>query len=175
MLINLLINTAKVLQKMTFKNNKLNSYYLYNFLSDRHNSPFQNSKKRWRNWTQFLVCAKVVVNSQSQLTALKYIYIYSVAKSCPLLCDPMDCSLLALLSMGFSMQEYWSVFPCLQGVFLTQELNPCLLCLLHFRWFLYSLYHHRSPFIQAEHNTIYIHVHIYIYIYIYIWFFKGKR
>ena len=94
MLINLLINTAKVLKKMTFQNNKLNSYCLYNCLSDRPNSPFQNSKKGWRNWTQFLVCTKVVVNSQSQLTALKYIYIYSVAKLCPLLCDPMDCSLL---------------------------------------------------------------------------------
>ena len=35
-----------------------------------------------------------LVNSQSQLTALKHIYTYSVAKSCPLLCDPMDCSLL---------------------------------------------------------------------------------
>ena len=45
MLINLLINTAKVLKKMTFQNNKLNSYCLYNCLSDRPNSPFQNSKK----------------------------------------------------------------------------------------------------------------------------------
>ena len=28
------------------------------------------------------------------------------------LCDPMDCSHRALLSMGFSRQEYWSGFPC---------------------------------------------------------------
>ena len=28
------------------------------------------------------------------------------------LCDPMDCSHSALLSMGFSRQEYWSGFPC---------------------------------------------------------------
>ena len=30
---------------------------------------------------------------------------------CPTLCDPMDCSLLALPSMGFSRQEYWSGLP----------------------------------------------------------------
>lgn len=34
-LISLLIDTAEVLQKMTFKNNKPNSYYLSNCLSDR--------------------------------------------------------------------------------------------------------------------------------------------
>ena len=30
---------------------------------------------------------------------------------CPTLCDPMDCSLLAPLSMRFSRQEYWSGLP----------------------------------------------------------------
>ena len=29
----------------------------------------------------------------------------------PTLCDPMDCSLKAPLSMGFSKQEYWSGLP----------------------------------------------------------------
>ena len=34
----------------------------------------------------------------------------------------------ALLSMGFSRQEDWSGLPCLpQGIFPTQESNPCLL------------------------------------------------
>ena len=37
--------------------------------------------------------------------------LYSVAQSCPTLCDAMDCS-LAPLSMGFSRQEYWSGWPC---------------------------------------------------------------
>ena len=32
-------------------------------------------------------------------------------KSCPTLCDPMDCSLQVPLSMGFSRQEYWSGLP----------------------------------------------------------------
>ena len=32
-------------------------------------------------------------------------------QSCPILCDPMDCSLQAPLSMGFSRQEYWTGLP----------------------------------------------------------------
>ena len=32
-------------------------------------------------------------------------------QSCPTLCDPMDCSLLAPPSMGFSGQRYWSGLP----------------------------------------------------------------
>ena len=40
----------------------------------------------------------------------------------------------APLSMGFSRQEYWSGLPCPPpGVFLTQELNPHLLSLLHWQ------------------------------------------
>ena len=40
-------------------------------------------------------------------------------------------------SMGFSRQEYWSGLPFpLQGIFLTQGLNPCL---LHGRWILHLL------------------------------------
>ena len=35
-----------------------------------------------------------------------------VAKSYPTLCNPMDCSRQASLSMGFSRQEYWSGLPC---------------------------------------------------------------
>ena len=33
----------------------------------------------------------------------------------------------------------------LQGIFLTQGSNPCLLCLLHYRWMLYPLRHQGSP------------------------------
>ena len=33
-------------------------------------------------------------------------------QSCPTLCDPMDCSQQALLSMKFSRQEYWHALPC---------------------------------------------------------------
>ena len=31
---------------------------------------------------------------------------------CPTLCNPMDCSHQAPLSMGFSRQEYWSGLSC---------------------------------------------------------------
>ena len=34
-----------------------------------------------------------------------------VAQSCPTLSDPMNCSLQAPPSMGFSRQEYWSGVP----------------------------------------------------------------
>ena len=34
-----------------------------------------------------------------------------VTQSCLTLCDPMDCSLPAPLSMEFSRQEYWSRLP----------------------------------------------------------------
>ena len=33
-------------------------------------------------------------------------------QSCPPLCNPMDCSPLGSLSMGFSRQEYCSGLPC---------------------------------------------------------------
>ena len=38
----------------------------------------------------------------------------------------------APLSMQFSRQEYWSRLPC-PSIFLTQGLNPRLLCLLHWQ------------------------------------------
>ena len=34
-----------------------------------------------------------------------------VAQLCPTLCDPMDCSRQAPLSMGFPRQEHWSGLP----------------------------------------------------------------
>ena len=34
-----------------------------------------------------------------------------VAQSCSALCDPMDCTLPGLPSMGFSRKEYWSGLP----------------------------------------------------------------
>ena len=41
-------------------------------------------------------------------------------QSCPTLSDPMDCSLQAPLSVGFSRQEYWSGVPLL-----SPRENPC--------------------------------------------------
>ena len=63
-------------------------------------------------------------------------------QSCPALCDPMDCSCQAPLSMGFSSQEYYSGLPCPSpGDLLTQGLNPGL---LHCGQILYHLSHQGS-------------------------------
>ena len=52
-------------------------------------------------------------------------------QSCLTLCTA-DCQ--APLSMRFSRQEYWSQLPCPPpGIFLTQGLNLCVLCLLHWQ------------------------------------------
>ena len=54
-----------------------------------------------------------------------------VTQSWLTLCDPMDCSHQAPLSMGFSRQEYWSgLHSLLQGIFPTQGSKPGL---LHYR------------------------------------------
>ena len=34
-----------------------------------------------------------------------------VTQSCPVLCDTMDCSCQAPLSLGFSRQKYWNELP----------------------------------------------------------------
>ena len=54
---------------------------------------------------------------------------------CPTLCDRMDCSLPAPLSMD-SPGKNMSCHALLQGIFLTQGSNPSLLKLLHCRWIL---------------------------------------
>ena len=42
---------------------------------------------------------------------MKYVCAKSLL-SCPNLCDPRTAALQALLSMGFSGEEYWSGLPC---------------------------------------------------------------
>ena len=61
-----------------------------------------------------------------------YIFCFClVAKSCPTLCKPIDCSLYqAPLSMEFLRQEYGvGCHFLLQGIFPTQGSSPPLLCL----------------------------------------------
>ena len=66
---------------------------------------------------------------------------------------PVNCSLQAPLSMGFSRQEYWSGLPCSpQGIFLTQGLNPCFLCLLH--WQAGSQAHENVEFFKDKEGLI---------------------
>ena len=67
---------------------------------------------------------------------------------CPILCDPMDCSPQAPLSMGFSRQEHWSGLPCPPlgdlhdpGI----EDQGSNLCLLHWQVDSSPLSHQESP------------------------------
>ena len=50
-----------------------------------------------------------------------------------LFATPLTVACKAPLSMGFSRQEYWAANALLQGILLTQGLNLCLLCLLHWQ------------------------------------------
>ena len=64
----------------------------------------------------------------------------------------------APLSMEFSRQEFGSGWHfLLQGVFLTQGSNPCLLCLLHWQVDSLPLIHLGSPFVCL---VLCIHTHI---------------
>jgi len=51
-------------------------------------------------------CMKL--KSESEVAQVVYL---KVTQSCPTPSDPIDCSLQAPLSMGFSRQEYWSGVP----------------------------------------------------------------
>ena len=50
-----------------------------------------------------------------------------VTQSYPTLSDPMECSLQAPPSMGFSRQEYWSRLPLPTPLVSTNEIKRCLL------------------------------------------------
>ena len=73
-----------------------------------------------------------------------HVHSCSVASVCvQLFSTPWTVARQAPLSMGFSRQEYWvGCHALLQGIFLTQESN---LCLLHCRRILYPLRHLESP------------------------------
>ena len=70
-------------------------------------------------------------------------------QSCLTLFNPMDCSLPGSSVHGVFPDKNNVVGCCAlpQGIFLTQELNLCLLCLLHCRQILHSLSHLGSPFL----------------------------
>ena len=89
-------------------------------------------------------------------TSLEYLFIWCVLyyilrvrvyvcvcaqslQSCPNLCDCMDCSLPGSSVHGILQERTleWVAVPSSRGIFPTQGLNPCLLCLLH--WQLGSL------------------------------------
>ena len=89
-------------------------------------------------------------------------------QSCPTLCNPIDCR-----PLGFSVHEDSpgkdtgvGCLALLQGIFLTQGSNPCLLCLpaLADGFFTTS-----TTWEAYIYTYICIHIHTYIYVYIYIY------
>ena len=59
------------------------------------------------------MCVCVCVYTYIYMYVFVCIYMHAkLLQSCPTLCDPMDCSHQAPLSMGFSSQEYWNRLPC---------------------------------------------------------------
>ena len=69
----------------------------------------------------------------------------SIAQSCLILCDPMDCS-LPVSSVHDILQARileWVAISFLQGIFSTQGSNPGL---LHCMQILYCLSHQKAPF-----------------------------
>ena len=75
---------------------------------------------------------------QGALTGLQALFVLNHFSRVWLCATLWTVAYQASLSMGFSRQEHWSGLPfLLQGIFPTQGLNPCLLCLLH--WQLGSL------------------------------------
>ena len=71
-------------------------------------------------------------------------YLCLVTQSCPTLCDPLDCSPPGYSVHGIFQARIleWVAIFLLQGIFLTQGLNPGL---LHCRQILYPPSHQGSP------------------------------
>ena len=66
-----------------------------------------------------------------------------VAQSCPILCDPLDCSPPGSSVHGiFQARKEVGSHSLLQGIFPTQRSN---FCLLHYRWITYPLSYQGSP------------------------------
>ena len=76
-----------------------------------------------------------------------------VARSCPTLCDPMDCSLPGSSVHGDCPSENpgASCHALLQGIFPTQGLNPSL---PHCRQILQHLSHQRGPKVSRHHSCL---------------------
>ena len=55
--------------------------------------------------------SKISVSVLQLLCFVFPLWTSEVAQLCPTLCNPMDCSIQASPSMGFSRQEYWSGLP----------------------------------------------------------------
>ena len=88
----------------------------------------------------------------------------SVVQSCPTLWGPMGCSPPGSFAHDISQARIleWGVISSSRGIFPTQGLNSCLLCLLHWEAGSLPLAPPGKPCIHTHTHT---HTHIYIYIY----------
>ena len=97
------------------------------------------------NWLEILTCKVLIFKStfNEHITLLQSkVHSCMHAKLlhwCQTLCNPMDCSppgcpVHGILQTGITGVDCHAL---LQGIFLTQGSNPCLLQLLHCRWILY--------------------------------------
>ena len=73
-------------------------------------------------WSIVAIQCYVSFHCQQSEAAIRIHEVVLVTKSCPTLCDPLDCICQAPLSMGFPRQEYWNGLPFpLPGDLPTQE------------------------------------------------------
>ena len=81
-----------------------------------------------------------------------------VAQLCPTLCNPTDCSLPGSSVHGDSPAKNTGVgcHTLLQGIFPTQGLNVCLLCLLRWQAGSLPLAPPRKPLNALNHNYFYM-------------------
>ena len=109
-------------------------------------------------WPYILVNLVLVYNASLQLLTFYVMYISErvcvclVTQSCPILCDPMDCSLPGSSIDRDSPGKNTGVgcHALLQGIFPTQGSNPGL---PHCRQILYHLSHQGSPWILKKYMT----------------------
>ena len=61
------------------------------------------------------ILIKIIIVAYKSRIAMEYQMLlpWSVTRSCPSLCDSLNCGPPGPLSMGFSRQEYWSGLPFL--------------------------------------------------------------
>ena len=108
--------------------------------------------------TETHVCIYVISIYLYKYNVFVCIYVVCVVtKLCPILCNPIDCSLPRLLCLWDFPGKNTGV-GChflLQGIFPARALNPCLLCLLHWQADSLPLYHlHVYVWLQSSRWSI---------------------
>ena len=92
------------------------------------------------NAEAFLVCLSAqlvkcwIWRARQYLWEIPHEFVFMMhSQSCTALCDPTDCSPPGFSVHGISQARILGCPFLLQGIFPTQGLNPCLLCLLHWQ------------------------------------------